>query len=84
MLFSINDTSITTIFILCRYSVFSYAVCHDLFAVMLNVIMLGDVRLNDVAFIKHYGFYSKMSFLVQIKFITEDSEQTHLQILILN
>ncbi len=28
--------------------------------------------------------YSKMSFLVQIKFITEDSEQTHKQILILN
>jgi len=25
-----------------------------------------------------------MSFLVQIKFITEDSEQTHIQILILN
>ncbi len=29
-------------------------------------------------------FYSKMSFLVQIKFFTEDSEQTHKQILILN
>ncbi len=29
-------------------------------------------------------FYSKTSFLVQIKFITEDSEQTHKQILILN
>jgi hypothetical protein len=28
--------------------------------------------------------YSKMSFLVQIKFITDDSEQTHKQILILN
>jgi hypothetical protein len=28
--------------------------------------------------------YSKMSFLVLIKFITEDSEQTHIQILILN
>ena len=29
-------------------------------------------------------YYSKTSFLVQIKFITEDSEQTHIQILILN
>ncbi len=29
-------------------------------------------------------YYSKMSFLVQIKFITEDSEQTRIQILILN
>ncbi len=29
-------------------------------------------------------FYNKMSFLVEIKFITEDSEQTHKQILILN
>jgi hypothetical protein len=28
--------------------------------------------------------YSKACFLVQIKFITEDSEQTHIQILILN
>jgi hypothetical protein len=28
--------------------------------------------------------YSKASFLVQIKFITEDSEQTQTQILILN
>ena len=28
--------------------------------------------------------YSKTSFLVQIKFITEDSNQTHIQILILN
>jgi hypothetical protein len=28
--------------------------------------------------------YSKTSFLVQIKFITEDSEQTQTQILILN
>jgi hypothetical protein len=28
--------------------------------------------------------YSKTSFLVQIKFITEDSEQTHKQILILS
>ncbi len=28
--------------------------------------------------------YSKMSFLVKIRFITEDSEQTHKQILILN
>ena len=29
-------------------------------------------------------WYSKTSFLVQIKFITEDSEQTHIQMLILN
>jgi hypothetical protein len=29
-------------------------------------------------------YYNKMSFLVQIKFITEDSNQTHIQILILN
>ena len=33
---------------------------------------------------KFWLVYSKMSFLVQIKFITEDSEQTHKQILILN
>ncbi len=30
------------------------------------------------------NIYSKTSFLVQIKFITEDLEQTHIQILILN
>ncbi len=30
------------------------------------------------------GLYSKMSFLVQIKFITEDSEQTQTQTLIIN
>ncbi len=29
-------------------------------------------------------FYIKTSFLVEIKFITDDSEQTHKQILILN
>ncbi len=29
-------------------------------------------------------FYSKTSFLVQIKFITEDSEQTQTQTLIIN
>jgi hypothetical protein len=31
-----------------------------------------------------FTLYSKTSFLVQTKFITEDSEQTHIQILILN
>ena len=31
-----------------------------------------------------FHFAYKTSFLVQIKFITEDSEQTHIQILILN
>ncbi len=40
---------------------------------------LGGLDKNRIV-----SMYSKTSFLVQIKFITEDSEQTHKRILILN
>ncbi len=73
--------------ILCRYTQWHYAECHILFIVMLSVVMLNAVMLVVVVpfnklYYTHimtlsimrnfYELYNKTSFLVQIKFITED------------
>ncbi len=49
-----------------------------------NKILWYEMTLNEIFIHFHGTLYSKTSFLVQIKFITKDLQQTQTQTLIIN